>query len=204
MSPTDNGDTPLLERGLLIGALYGQLLRGEEGLSAVPKALARVLREGAWRDRIDTHTRQRYTFDHFMEFAVADAPAGLGSDLDLLVRLVRGTEAEAALNDALRLGQGSVVRVKMAENPAIPDRGARWRRPNEYRAQTRDRLQRKRPDLLALVDAGELSLNAAAVTAGIRRRQTTVDLTAPTKAVRVLLRHFTADELRQALNEVEP
>jgi hypothetical protein len=68
----------------------------------------------------------------------------------------------------------------------------------------RARLARDRPDLYAEVLAGDRSPAAAAVEAGIRPAYRNVRIDSPANAVKALLRIFTADELRAALDEVEP
>ena len=64
------------------------------------------------------------------------------------------------------------------------------------------RLARDRPDLLARVESGELTANAAAIEAGFRRRMRPVPVDSADNAVRALLRIFTADELVRAIGEI--
>jgi len=61
------------------------------------------------------------------------------------------------------------------------------------------RLKRDRPDLAALVVAGDLTPNAAAVAAGIRRPYLRVRADDPARAVAALLRHYTRAQLLAAL-----
>ena len=196
MSQPENGNA-LLERDLVVRALHGQLARGEEGLSAVPKTLERVLVEESWRDRIDTHTRERFTFAHFAEFVTAPPLAGLGADVDLVQRLVRGTPTERLVRDALRRRSGGQTTGEMA----LDDVHARFN--GNRRGYLLGRLHRERPDLLARVDAGEISAYAAAVEAGFRRRTVTLCIDTADDAVRALLRRFPPAELRAALDRVE-
>jgi hypothetical protein len=118
------------------------------------------LREESWRDRIDTHTRERFTFDHLAEFVTAPPLAGLGADVELVQRLVRGTPAERLLRQALKPGQGR--RNMRGDTPEARRRITN----NRTRGYVLERLHRERPDLLARVDAGELSAHNAAVQAG--------------------------------------
>ena len=69
------------------------------------------------------------------------------------------------------------------------------------------RLARSHPDLLARVESGELSANAAAVQAGIRKPMKSIPVDTPDAAIRALLRVFTVTDLAQALGkaaEVSP
>lgn len=61
------------------------------------------------------------------------------------------------------------------------------------------RLARTRPELLARVEAGELSVNAAALEAGIRKRHKSIPVDSAESAIRALRRVFTDEELVEAL-----
>lgn len=58
------------------------------------------------------------------------------------------------------------------------------------------RLSKKRPDLLARVEAGELTAHAAMVEAGFRDKAITIDAD-PGKAARRLAKHFEGEKLRE-------
>ena len=64
------------------------------------------------------------------------------------------------------------------------------------------RIARVRPDLLARIESGELSVNAAAVEAGIRRRMAWIPCDTPDNTIRAGLKYFTLAELRDALQRV--
>ncbi len=57
------------------------------------------------------------------------------------------------------------------------------------------RLARSRPDLLNRIEAGELTVNAAAIEAGIRRPMRSVPVDTPEAAIRALARVFAPAEL---------
>lgn len=61
------------------------------------------------------------------------------------------------------------------------------------------RLKRDDPDLAQQIIDGDISANAAAIQAGIRKAYARVRTDDCTRAVSVLLRHYTADEIRAAL-----
>jgi hypothetical protein len=193
MSTLLAGDQGLLEHGVVVQSLRTQLLHGRDGLADVPVTLERVLREEAWRDRIDTNTRERFTFDYFPDFVAADPPAGLGASLDLVERIVRGTPVELVLHEA-RKTRGR--RTDLADIISDVGRGGSH---GTTRAYTLDRLKRERPDLLKRVDAGELSANAAAIEAGFRKPKATIPVDTPDAAIGALLRRFSHDELDSAL-----
>ena len=68
------------------------------------------------------------------------------------------------------------------------------------RSYTLSRLKRESPELFQDVCDGKLSANAAAIEAGFRHKTITIRGDTVEAAVRGLLRHFTADEIREALD----
>jgi hypothetical protein len=62
------------------------------------------------------------------------------------------------------------------------------------------RLRTQRPDLHQRVLDSELSVHAAMIEAGFRKPKMTVPVDSPRAAIRALLRRFTADDLRDALD----
>lgn len=60
------------------------------------------------------------------------------------------------------------------------------------------RLGRERPDLLAKVESGELSANAAALEAGFRKPSITLPVE-PEAAVRLIVKHFKGDALYELI-----
>ncbi len=99
-------------------------------------------------------------------------------------------------------------------NPKLAKRGANQHTGGGYivtssrrgnrESYTLRRLKRDNPTLAKRVIDGELSANAAAIQAGIRRKTITVPLD-PERAAATLARHFTPDELDaliEALGEV--
>jgi hypothetical protein len=193
MSTDRHADT-LIEHDYKVDALRKFLISGEVGLKDVPEALAKVLEEDAWRDRVDWRTRERFTFDRFEDFVTAEPQAGLGATVEIVERLVRGNlEAERLLRLATKRRPGR----QQSGNNMTPSR----RSKGDRRDYILDRLHRDgRNDLLARIQAGELSPHAAAIEAGFRHRTVQARVDSPEHAVRALLRHFTADQLRHALD----
>jgi len=187
----------LVERDYQVDALRSHITRGGEGLKDVPAALARVIKDEAWRERIDWRTQQRFTFERFEEFVTAPPLAGLGATVGVVERLVRGDiEAERLLREVRKRPPGGQAPKVLADIKRVGLDGGGSRR-----AYVLDRLYREgRADLLARVEAGELSPYAAGVEAGIVRRTRGVPIDSPEHAIRALLRVFTADELRRALD----
>ena len=199
----DRHADPLVEHDYKVDALRKFLISGEVGLKDVPEALAKVLEEGAWRDRVDWKTRERFTFERFEDFVTAEPQAGLGATVEVVERLVRGDlRTERLLAGVLLRRPGGQTKEQKEERKRVNH--VRRRLSTTDRSQLLRRLQRERPDLLARVEAGDLSAHAAAVEAGHRKRHASVPVDSPGAAVRALLRRFTADELRQALDKETP
>lgn len=150
--------------------------------------LAQAVRERAWERLTDA---DGHPLD-FRSFLAAPYPVGIGSDVELvrlLLTLPHRREAlpeHAAAMATLREemerllltplpphGKGAKRRVGVANsNPTPPPARARGGTGREY---TIRRLRRDAPELAERVLRGELSANAAAIAAGIRRRPTRLD-----------------------------
>ena len=83
-------------------------------------------------------------------------------------------------------GRGRVDNIKSAEG-------------GSSESYTRRRLARDHPDLYERVATGELSPHRAAVEAGFRPRTATVRLDGAERAIALLLKHFSREELLAAL-----
>lgn len=193
MTTLPAGDQGLLERGVVVQSLRTQLLHGRDGLADVPVTLERVLREEAWRDRIDTNTRERFAFDYFPDFVAADPPAGLGATLHLVERIVRDTPAEELFNRA---------RKRAKRGKGSGNNGPKSR-PGDSRAHDLGRLRLERPELAERVDSGDLTVHAAKIKAGWRRPYVSVPADTASHAVEALARRFSTTEIRLALDELE-
>lgn len=147
------------------------------------EAVANLIKDDHWRTYILPEDRQRYEWQDFRVFC-KDA---LGISVDGLVDLLARYRSLAAR--VQRLG--------------APTQGAHHRSNTTKRGRGAiyfmERLLRERPDLAALVDAGEMKVGAAAVEAGFRRPTATVFVDSPEAAVKGLLRRFSRDELLEAL-----
>jgi len=147
--------------------------RGESGLAAVQALVRTIVRERAWQHFIIPETGESvsYAADEFARFVAAPPLAGLGEDPTALRRLCADDAAAvAALDEAtqpvLRQGRPNKDNIVMFS-------------PTEQQGNARDytlrRLKRDAPDLAAMVIAGVLSANAAAIEAGFRKRPTPAD-----------------------------
>lgn len=170
----------------VIDALGSALRYGGAALGDVPGLLKRVLETGIWRD-FTTQRREHVRHERFADFVTAAPLAGLGSDVDLVRRIVASDiEALDLLDEALRSTHGG-SRSKSDNVPLAPTGNAREKALR--------RLRKDRPDLHAEVLAGNLSAHAAAVEAGFRRRTITVPVDSPESAASSLRRNLTPEQL---------
>jgi hypothetical protein len=156
-------------------------------------SLRRVIDEGSWRD-FTLESGFHHSFDTFAGFL-----AWVGVDRDEVVAVLR-VRGEQALASAV-LAEGIP--------PAAQHGGTRDQsQVSVTNLMARDsdnayvvaRLKRDDPDLAQQVINGTVTANAAAIQAGIRRPYQRVRTDNPQLAIAALLRHYTRDQLADALN----
>lgn len=121
---------------------------------------------------------------------------GLGVEMELITRIVGTGDPDLLrlLKRAKSPGQGSRSDLSPlgGDSPPSDPKGQSSER-------TADRLAREAPGRYEAVKSGELSLNAAAVLAGIRPRRISVRTDNPQSVAQALRRHFTADQLAELI-----
>ncbi|HEX5997391.1 MAG TPA: hypothetical protein VFY84_19800 [Jiangellales bacterium] len=177
----------LRRNATLVEMLGGALRDGDHALGSVPSLLRQVLEAESWREFV-TQRGEHVQHQRFVDFVTTPPLAGLGSDVDLVRRIVAGDrEAGDLLDKALQNKAGrpeTVANIHGIERPAGTSRDAAIRR-----------LRKDRPDLHAEVLAGNLSAHAAAVQAGFRRRTVTVPVDSAESAASALRRHLAPEQL---------
>ena len=175
---------------------------GMFGMDVLPGAVLDLitLDPPPWREfRDDLGRTVRY--DTFREFVEAKHPDGLGlKPAERLHGLLakcddtaRRTEASRAVRAALK-GKPGRPRIGEEMDGKCPSNSGG--RETDYTIQ---RLHDQAPELYDEVTAGRMSVHSAAVKAGFRRPTATVRLDNPAKAVSVLLKHYTRQQLLDAL-----
>jgi hypothetical protein len=168
----------------VIDALGSALRYGGAALGDVPDLLKRVLRTQVWRE-FTTQRREPVRHKRFIDFVTTQPLAGLGSDVDLIRRIVGGDpEALDLLDQALQNPVGTNLPLSNIQGQAPT-------------GTTRDRALRKlrkdAPELHAAVLAGDLTAHGAMVKAGFRLRTLTVR-PEPAAAARTLRKHLTPEQ----------
>lgn len=178
------------ENGQLVASLGSSLRSGAVSLGTVPKLLEELLVSGGWRDfttQLGDHVT--YAEDQFEDFVRTLPLKGLGADLDLVERLINGRiDLLSRFYELMpnKCGDPALTTVTRDNGEGdIPPAGKKKTASN-VEALVR-RLERERPDLHALVSAGEIRPHSAAVQAGWRKPQTTIPLQDPQGIARKLL-----------------
>lgn len=175
----------LRQRATLVEALSSSLEHGGTALGTVPKAVARVLQEGAWREFV-TSRGEHVVHQRFADFVTTPPLKGLGSNIELVRRIVADdAETTDLLDQAL---QRSVGNPGIGNN--VPDRPA-----GNTQAKALRRLRKDAPELHADVLAGRLSAHGAMVQAGFRPKTVSVPVTKPDAVARALLKYMSADDI---------
>lgn len=169
-------------------------------MSALPGLVRRLLDEEAWREFDAPPPGGHVEYASFRAFVEGKPPAGLGSRLGQLLAL-------CGSNDDLRGRVQHLYDVEVlpaAAHGEIGNGRNRERDTNSIpmaRSDTRERvvarLKRDHPDLAERVVSGEITANAAARQAGIRKPR--VVLTSPESVARSLRKYMSPGDLAELI-----
>jgi hypothetical protein len=175
---------------VLVESLESSIQRGGHALADVPGLLKRVLIEDAWREFV-TRRGELVRHERFSGFVTSPPLGGLGADDALIDRIVGTADPDLLrlLKKARKTGQGH--RSDLEQLPC--DSQGSYDGGTGYVA---DRLAREAPDEYAAVQRGEKTINAASISAGIRRRRIPVRLDSPESAAETLRKHMSPDTRR--------
>lgn len=184
------GQLSLRQRATLVEALSSSLEHGGTALGTVPKALRRLLEEEAWRE-FTTSRGEHVAYERFADFVTTPPLKGLGSDIDLVRRIVADDKGTFDLLDqALQNPVGTNMPFDNIQEhaPTGTSTNAALRR-----------LRKGAPELHADVLAGRLSAHGAMVRAGFRPKTVTVPVTRPEAVAKSLLRYMSADDIAKLI-----
>lgn len=188
----------LRHNATLVDSLGTSMRRGGSALVNAPLLLRQLLEEDAWREFV-TQRGEHVKHERFSEFVTMLPLKGLGADMDLVERIVGAKDPDLLrlLRSAKAVGQGK--RTDLAE--PSHDSCASFDRSKEQSGQAADRLARDHPEEYEQVKSGDLSLNEAAVAAGIRPRRVSIR-TDNAESIAATLRGNVDPEVLNALIEL--
>ena len=190
-----------IECGQLCSTASSSLSRTEFGLSNFPKLLKKIIQFRAWEKRRlvtpdGRHIGGVIELQGLRELIATKPLKGWGEDPKKVEALIKDDpECLTMYREAMK-GQGerndlsdNVIEVKPVDQSG------------NSKSYTLSRLERESPELFDSVCSGELSANAAAIKAGFRQKTVTVCATDVARAVITLLKHYSREELIEALGE---
>ena len=178
--------------GHLIDDLSSAARHGGAALADAPALLRRVLEDEAWREFV-TQRGDHVSYARFSDFVTTAPLKGLGVDMGLVERIV-GTDDPDLLVLLKAAKAGKPGPRKGGEFP-VDSTGNSYGRDRSDA--TADRLAREAPEQYSAVKSGELTINAAAVLAGIRPRRISVRLDNPHSIAQSLRKHLTTEQLAE-------
>jgi len=191
-----------IECGQLCSTASSSLSDTEFGLSNFPKLLKKIIQFRAWEKRRlvtpdGRHIGGVIELQGLRELIATKPLKGWGEDPKKVEALIKDDpECLTMYREAMKPSVGrkkkgqSVDNVNALETPK-----------GNSKSYTLSRLERESPDLFDSVCSGELSANAAAIKAGFRQKTVTVCATDVARAVITLLKHYSREELIEALGE---
>jgi hypothetical protein len=199
---------PVVAAQQMINEGHGSLLQ------ALPTIIKFIIRHESWKGRRKGPTEDGAPFTSFKDFVEYKQWWGLECPWD---KLMLYCESDKECHDML-LRESTEIAKQEAQTvrPGNPtganqySRGECGNRGNNTDCSDRnDRNQQTgllrrlakqgRDDLLDRVASGELSPNAAAVEAGLRRKMKSIPVDSPNAAIQALLKVFTVEQLLSAL-----
>lgn len=171
----------------LVDSLGSAARHGGSALADAPVLLRRVLQEEAWREFV-TQRGDHVRHARFSDFVTTAPLKGLGADMALIERIVGTHDPDllVMLREAEKVGPGN--------SKPLDSNGLERGEGSKY---TAARLARDAPEQYAAVRSGDLTINAAAVLAGIRPRRVSVRTDDPASVARSLRKHMTPSQVAQ-------
>jgi hypothetical protein len=182
----------LYRNGIKVDTLY-RAIRDSQAVELVPKLVKRVIQDEMWREHRYEKTGETFTFKSFRTFVETHPPDGLGTKVESLFRLcVEDPEAMDIIDQTLEKEAEETDGTAERKRPPISSaRQAGLRRLRAY-AEKNERVASLRQSVLA----GEISLGAALVAAGLREKRVSIPRDV-SKASEALRRIYTAGEFQQ-------
>jgi len=161
-----NEQQKLHRNGVKVDSLY-RAVRDSQAVELVPQLVTQIINDEMWREHTYEKTSQTFKFDTFQKFVETHPPDGLGTKIENLFKLCLDDSTAIELIDkALEIvGEAKDTDKPRIKRPAVSSaRQAGLRRLRRY-AEENEQIASLRRSVLA----GEMSVNAALVAAGLRK-----------------------------------
>lgn len=196
-----------LQNGRQVGLLYRWLR--EDVSDEIPDLIKRVISKSMWKSHQFERTGKTYQFETFAEFVESEPPGGLGSTLAQINFICRDDkEALDMIDQAVKNPTGKHTGVysihtleKRKVNPNIRPAGTsiqRGLRVLRERAETSEKIAKIRERMLA----GEITVNAALIEAGLRIPRTSIPMGDVDAAANTLRRVFNNAQIKQLISKL--
>jgi hypothetical protein len=192
--------------GQIVDSLRHSLRDGKHGLSLVPMLVKRIIQEDMWRDFVVERTKERVTYDRFIDFVTTKPLEGLGADLKLLRRIcadhkdvldlidgeVKGEHGGDRGNQYTG-GKGVIHPLATRVNHSKRDRSTKHLR----------RLCKDFPSLHKQVLDGNLTVTEAANKAGFYPKRASISFISAASAAETIIKAGGEGFARELIDELE-
>ncbi|MGI4788441.1 MAG: hypothetical protein ACRYFS_06270 [Janthinobacterium lividum] len=192
----------LRRNGIKVDSLY-RTVRDSQAVELVPQLVRQIIADNMWREHTYDKTNQTFRFDKFQTFVEKHPPDGLGTKVEVLFKLcLEDATVIEMIDKALEtVGEAKDGNEPQIKRPAVSSsRQAGLRRLRQYSEQN-DEVAKLRQAVLA----GEMSVNAALVAAGLRKPRITIpkDLTKATQALKRIYNHEEIQQLIKSMSDTD-
>lgn len=181
--------------GTKVDTLY-RAIRDSQAIEIIPKLVKQIISDEMWREHFYEKTSETFKFSSFRKFIETHPPDGLGTSVENFFKMCRDdAEAIEMIDTTL---QHDVDIVDSSEPkpkpPAISSASQAGLRKLRQLAEENAEIATLRQAVLA----GEISVNSALITAGLRKKRISMakDIA---KVPQALKRNFSPEEYQQLI-----
>lgn len=177
----------LKERADLVNTVGAGLSRGEHALTVLPDLIRQLLEEEAWKE-FETKMGKHVIYNRFEDFVVTPPLSGLGTNLNLIRRIVADDPVtQRLLNQAIDPAMEASMCMDLHQNETGLIQPNSSDEKRERSGKLLRRLCKDFPELYEQVLRGEKTATTAAVEAKIYPPRVTVNLEKPEAAAALLI-----------------
>jgi hypothetical protein len=186
----------LYRNGLKVDSLY-RAIRDSQAIELIPQLVRQVIADEMWRGHYYEKTGETFRFDSIRQFIETHPPDGLGTTINNLFKMCTD---EPEVMDMLDLALQQDTNITSDENekpkrPPISSARQAGLRKLRLLSEQNEAIASLRRSVLA----GELSLNAALVSAGLKKKRISMTKDV-SRASESLKRNFSTEEVQQLID----